>query len=118
LAEAIINLIVSLILVNFIGLYGVLVGTIIALIYRTNDIIIYANKRILNRSPLKTYVISLTNFCLFLVCVYFESIWDLNIDSFYEFILYGVSFSFIMIVVYVSVASIMNPKGFLLLYNI
>ena len=53
--ESIINLSVSLILVKKIGIYGVLIGTIVALIYRTNDIIIYANKCILGRSPLKTY---------------------------------------------------------------
>ena len=53
--EMIINLSSSLILVNICGIYGVLIGTILALIYRTNDIIIYANKKILNRTPLKEY---------------------------------------------------------------
>ena len=53
--ESIINLSVSLILVFYIGIYGVLIGTIAALLYRTNDIIIYANSVILGRKPWKTY---------------------------------------------------------------
>jgi hypothetical protein len=54
-AEAVINLTVSLLLVGRYGMYGVLAGTIAALLYRTNDIIIYANHSLLNRSPMKSY---------------------------------------------------------------
>ena len=53
--ESAINLTVSIFLVSKIGIYGVLLGTIAALLYRTNDIIIYTNRKILNRSPWKTY---------------------------------------------------------------
>ena len=53
--ESTINLTVSLICVKKIGIYGVLIGTIAALFYRTNDIIFYANKNILERWPIKTY---------------------------------------------------------------
>ena len=51
IAESVINLVVSLIGVVYLGIYGVLLGTVIALLYRTNDIIIYSNKKILNRPP-------------------------------------------------------------------
>ena len=37
------------------GMYGVLIGTIVALLYRTNDMIIYSNRHVLNRSPWVTY---------------------------------------------------------------
>ena len=52
--ESVINLILSIILINF-TTEGVLIGTIIALLYRTNDIIIYANIKIMYRNLLKTY---------------------------------------------------------------
>lgn len=69
-AEAIINLVVSLIFVNIIGIYGVLLGTIIALLYRANDIIIYANKKILKRNPWKTYSKLLLNiFCFCIIAI-------------------------------------------------
>ena len=65
LLEAGLNVTCSLVLVQFIGIYDVLCGTIIALLYRTNDIIIYANTKILKRKPLRTYKNVCLNFVLF-----------------------------------------------------
>ncbi len=62
--ESSINLVVSLVAVSIWGIYGVLFGTVAALLYRTNDMIIYANKVVLNRSPLKTYMRWLSNLLL------------------------------------------------------
>ncbi len=62
IVETVINLTVSLILVVVfeslwgLGVYGVLIGTVVALIYRTNDVFIYTNMRILNRKPVKVYI--------------------------------------------------------------
>lgn len=47
--ESVINIIISLVAVQFWGIHGVLLGTIVALLYRTIDIIIYSNKYILQR---------------------------------------------------------------------
>lgn len=55
IAESAINLIVSVIAVQYLGIYGVLIGTIAALLYRTNDIILYANSKILGRKSWITY---------------------------------------------------------------
>ena len=52
--ESVINVTVSLVCVYKFGIYGVLMGTIAALLYRTNDMIIYAAK-ILGRSCWITY---------------------------------------------------------------
>lgn len=64
--EAAINVSVSLICVFRFGIYGVLFGTIAALLYRTNDIILYANRIILGRSAWKTYRRWLLNLALFI----------------------------------------------------
>lgn len=53
-AEAIINLFVSLLLVGRYGIYGVLIGTVVSFLYRTTDIIIYTNHYILKQSPIKS----------------------------------------------------------------
>lgn len=66
--ESTINILVSLILVNKIGMYGVLIGTIAALLYRTNDVIIYANINILKRSPFHTYRRWAQNLVIMVVC--------------------------------------------------
>ena len=67
--ESTINLVVSISLIPFLGIYGVLIGTITALLYRTNDIIIYANKKILERSPLPTYRRWLQNIIIMIALV-------------------------------------------------
>ena len=65
--ESAINLSTSLVLVVVfeelwgLGIYGVLIGTVVALLYRTNDVFIYTNKRILGRSPLGVYKTCLIN---------------------------------------------------------
>ena len=65
ITEAAINLTTSVVLVQFIGMYGVLFGTIFALLYRSNDIILYANHRILHRSAQKEYMLYAVNFSVF-----------------------------------------------------
>lgn len=52
--ESVINLTVSLACVARFGMYGVLMGTIAALLYRSLDMIVYANRRLMDRSPWPT----------------------------------------------------------------
>ena len=63
--EAAINFGCSVVLVQICGIYGVLLGTIIAYLYRTVDIILYANHHLLNRSIWQTYRIWLTSIAVF-----------------------------------------------------
>lgn len=65
--ESVLNLGISLLAVQRFGMYGVLVGTAVALLYRTNDIIIYSNTKLLKRSPVKTYLIHAMNIAMFLL---------------------------------------------------
>ena len=64
--ESVINITVSLICVIRFGVYGVVMGTIAALLYRTNDMIIFAS-HILGRSCWITYKRWLLNIGIFLV---------------------------------------------------
>jgi O-antigen/teichoic acid export membrane protein len=48
--EAIINIIISVACVSFVGIYGVIIGTLVANIYRTVQFAQYISKNILNRS--------------------------------------------------------------------
>ncbi len=87
--ESVINLSVSLVLVNFIGIYGVLVGTIVALLYRSNDIILYANKKILKRSPIKEYGLYLYNFIVFGAFALINQRLHIEISSYIHLFLYA-----------------------------
>ena len=98
--ESVINLSVSIACVITFGLYGVLFGTIAALLYRANAIIWYVNRKILDRSPLVTYsrwgwcalvfvaIFALSNFCV------------LPIDSYLTFVIYAVPVSALIVLAY------------------
>lgn len=51
LEEAIINLSLSIILVQFVGINGVVIGTLVANVFRTVQYSIFVSNKILNRSP-------------------------------------------------------------------
>lgn len=89
IAESIINLTVSLVAVQFWGIYGVLLGTVVALLYRTNDIIIYSNVRLIGRSPLKTYSIHLLNLILLVAFQFVYKLLFPVIESYVMFALCG-----------------------------
>lgn len=85
--ESVINLGVSIALIINWGIHGVLLGTIVARLYRTNDVILYANKHLLNRSSWNTYKLWLTNMAIFGAIGYGFHFVDLTVTSFAEFFL-------------------------------
>ena len=82
IGEMTINLAVSLICVGLFGIYGVLFGTIAALLYRTNDFIVYANRVILGRSPWPTYRRWLLNAALMVLCIVLGSRLPIRAESY------------------------------------
>jgi len=66
--EATLNILISLVLVNRYGLHGVVVGTIVAMCFRTSDYIIYLSKHIINHSPLIFAKKLIVNITFFVIC--------------------------------------------------
>lgn len=87
--ETSINIVVSFIGVIYLGIYGVIIGTIFALIYRTFDIIIYSNTKLLNRLPHKTIFIYFINAILFVFVSFILSTTSIKINSYYDFFTAG-----------------------------
>lgn len=87
--EMIINLVSSVVLVNICGIYGVLIGTVVALVYRMNDIIIYANKVVLERSPLHEYIQLIANCALFMIIQFLKCRVPLFFSSYLMLFLVG-----------------------------
>lgn len=111
IAETVINLSVSLLLVNVIGIYGVLLGTIVALLYRANDIIIYANTKILKRKPWKTYSKFIFNICIFFsISWVYRKIADMEFDSYVTFFAACIVNLLTFSIVYFSAAVLVNKK--------
>lgn len=112
--ESAINLIVSIIAVPSFGIYGVLFGTIAALLYRTNDIILYANRKILNRKVWITYRRWLLNLALFIL-VTVTGKWLLSfvsLDSYFSIIGWAVAACIVVIPLFFAVASLSEREVF------
>lgn len=118
LVEAGINIVVSLILVKFVGIYGVLIGTIVALLYRTNDIIIYANTRILKRKPIRTYKTLVINIILFYIIILVSKHVNLSIVSYTSFTIKGFIVAIVIIPVYFIINTLADLSSFIFIKNI
>ena len=119
--EAVINLIVSFIAIFKYGMYGVLIGTIVALLYRTNDIVIYSNIHILKRKPYRTYKLIILNILVMLgIYIVFNKyvIMNLVLDTFISlFLVAGIS-SFIILILFFCINSIIFSSSFKFLYRV
>ncbi|MGN0870710.1 MAG: sugar isomerase [Victivallales bacterium] len=107
--ESAINITASLVLTYFLGIYGVLLGTIIALLYRTNDMIIYASG-ILKRSCWITYRRWSLNLFLFAVILLFFHWFDLKCNNYFEMIAVGAVIAPVIFIVFQTVNSLVEYK--------
>lgn len=110
--EAVINLSVSIVMVNVWGIYGVLIGTIVALLYRANDMIIYANRRILNRGPWVTYRKCISNVVVFILVSFVFSFVRWRLDSYSAIIGWAFVSGVIICPVYFIIASVVDRQSF------
>lgn len=98
--ETIINLTVSVILAPSMGIYGVLLGTLAAYVYRMNDVILYANKHLLKRSSWYTYSQWFLNLAVFGLLSFAFSYVDLSASSFAGFFLTAIPVGLIVCAAY------------------
>lgn len=109
-AESVINIVVSVACVYKLGIYGVLIGTIVALLYRSNDMIIYANRRILNRSPWATYKRWIVCLLLFGAVTFGTSFIHMDLSSYFRIILWAIAASVVIIPIFFGVMSAVEPQ--------
>ena len=112
--ESIINILVSLASVHYFGIYGVLFGTIAALLYRTNDMVIYASKHLLKRKASVTYIKWLSNAGLFVVVTILmrEIIQRINMGSYVVIIGSAVIACTCIIPLFFVVASVIDRNSY------
>ena len=108
--EAGINLIVSIISVHFLGIYGVLLGTIVALVYRANDMILYTNHKILMRSAWPSYRRWLVNAAVFVLILYINRFISLKLDNYIMIVCWCIPYTICSFILFFATASISDPK--------
>ena len=91
LIETGINLVVSLVGVLLWGIHGVLLGTVAALLYRSVEVIMYANKRLLGRTPLRSLAVHGVSLIMMVGLQLLLRVCPLPVDSFGGFLLVGLA---------------------------
>lgn len=109
--EMIINLIISLILVNKIGIYGVLVGTIVALIYRSIDLNLYTSKNILFRSSITLILRWIINSLIGLVIIFYMKSFNIQIDNYLDFLIIGTILTIVVGLVYLILITMIEKNA-------
>lgn len=115
IAEMILNITVSIFGSYYLGIYGVLLGTVAALLFRSNAIIIYCSKHILNRSSKSTYLhwgINVAIFTILSVVSRYISIPVLN--SYFKIGIYAVLVAIVTLPVFFIVNSLLNRKEYMI----
>lgn len=90
LIEVIINLVASIILVNYLGMIGVLLGGICSYTYRTLDFIIYAPKYI-TKLPVKETLVRILRMLIIgaIIITPFNTVIHIQVDNFIQWIMWG-----------------------------
>ena len=108
--EASINLGVSIVLVNFIGIYGALIGTIVALSYRLIDVMWFSNRMVLKRSMKKNASLLLRNLILFFVISFGSNLMNLPIKSYFEFFPIAVVVAVLVLFLFFAINALFNRE--------
>ena len=96
--SSIINLVVSIILTNFIGIYGAIIGTIVGYLVLTPLTVIYTHKTYLNCGFDEFFKIVIPNIGLSFISVLISRNFEINLENYFEFIILGfIIFSLISI---------------------
>lgn len=110
IAESTINILASILGIWKFGILGALFGTMLASLYRTNDIILYVYKHFLRDNPWKTYKRWLGCFGVFAVVVIFGDVMCTRYTNYGLIIGYSILWGMLFLVIYTGLQILLNPK--------
>ena len=108
LAEAITNIVATVILVYFFGIYGAIIGTVIALPIKVIYVNYLAERKIMKRSPAKTLWILTINYLVFGLTVIACQFYKPEISSYWQFVLWGAALFFAYLLVLFGLNALVN----------
>lgn len=106
--ETVINVVVSLVASYYLGIYGVLLGTVVALAYRTIDMYIYTSKKLLDRSvwvSIRLWIIYIFAFSLIVII---NSHLNICVNNYIDFFLKAAICGCLILIYYFIVTCIFN----------
>lgn len=110
ITEACINIILSILLVQSFGVVGVLVATVAALPLKVIFCAYISDHIVLKRSYWNYLKLFVGNISMFLMVVLGFSNSNININNYYEFLIYGVGFTLLFLLVFAVLNSILIPE--------
>ena len=110
--ETIINLIVSVALVQRHGIIGTLLGTIVSSLYRTNYLILYINKKVIGRSVRGPYKCWCINFAMYCLIAYLNRFIVPELNTYVQIIAFCVPYSIGVLALYFIMISMCTPAVF------
>lgn len=116
--EALTNIIISLILVFKLGIVGVAIGTLIAMLIRTIEIVIYVSKNILKRSIsifIKRIFIIIIEILLIILII--NLLPQINISNYFDWFLKSLIVFTVSTLVIIAINGIMYKENIIVLIN-
>lgn len=110
--ESIINITLSIALVWWLGMYGVLIGTVVAFAYRNIVSIHYSNKYILERNSLHSIKIAVVNIALIVAIGFAYNFINMNISGYGMWVVNAAIVAVFSFVIFFAVNSAVSPKSF------
>ena len=115
--EAVLNIIISIILVRKFGIVGVLVGTLISHIFADVGIIRYANRKVLQKSSVSTVKNNIVNFIAVIILCVVEIRFMPKIISWPMWVLYSIGIFVCNTIVIICANAVSDLKNFKLGWN-
>lgn len=111
--ETIISITVQLISVKFLGIYGVLIGTFCALLFRSMDLIIFSIKKIIKIKYIYSLRRLIVNFVMYVIIIYLFFNINIIIDSWMKWVEYAVLYSIIISMAYIIINLLIDYATFI-----
>ncbi len=115
--EMTINIVATIVGIKLFGICGAILGTILALIYRSIVVIAHSNKEVLGRSVIKTYKLWLINGGVFIFVMLIFFVNSFSGLSFGKLVVKGLIHAPWIVGLYVLTNWIFNPDAFKLLFG-
>ena len=108
IVETVINVVVSIVASFFWGIYGVLLGTIIALGYRTLDMYLYTSRRFLERSvwvSIKQWIVYMSAFA---IIMFVSAKLNIHATSYVDFFAKAIVVGVLVVIFYILYTCVFN----------